>query len=130
LVVVVVGKLKVFDLAFVIVDIVATVSVGGLEFNKIDSIKKDAFMEQNCFFTSPVRMVGGLCDVPSPSPGSAKNNLTTKSSPAFYRTPTTKVHCLRLFLVAFPSFILTFTNCIRLLYGSSVVLTGAAFLLL
>ena len=47
-------------------------------------------MEQSCPFTSPVRFVGGSHDVPDASLGSAAN-LTTKSSPAFYRTPTTKV---------------------------------------
>jgi len=49
------------------------------------------FMEQNSCFTSPVRIVGGSYEFPGPSPRSA-TSLTTKSSPAFYRTPTTKVH--------------------------------------
>jgi len=43
LVVVVVGKLKVFDLAFVVVDFVEAVSVGGLEFNKINKHNKYVF---------------------------------------------------------------------------------------
>jgi len=47
-------------------------------------------MDQNCLFTSPIRVVGGSYDVPDPS----TTNLMTKSSPAFYRTPTTKVRKL------------------------------------
>jgi len=46
-------------------------------------------MEQNCLFTSPVRVVGGSYEVAGPSPCSATNSTT--KSPAFYRTPTTKV---------------------------------------
>jgi len=53
---------------------------------------KSHSMEQNCIFTSPVRVVGGSYEVPDPSPGSI--NLSRKSSPAFYRTPTTKVRRL------------------------------------